>query len=62
MRNPRHAAAVPDHPRAVAVREDHLYAALAEFFGRRIFGPERAQIKTELATITTSTPARLRPP
>ena len=40
--NPRHAAAVPDHPRTVTIREDHLLNALAQFLDERIFGPERA--------------------
>ena len=48
MNNARHAAAVPDHPRTVTVREDHLLAALTQFFDERIFGPERARL---LATL-----------
>jgi hypothetical protein len=48
MTNARHAAAVPDHPRTVTVREDHLLAALTQFFDERIFGPERARLLREL--------------
>ncbi len=47
-RNPRHAAAAPDHPRTVTIREDHLYAALAQFFDEWIFGPERAALLADL--------------
>ncbi len=48
MTNARHAAAVPDHPTTVTVREDHLLAALTQFFDERIFGPERARLLQEL--------------
>jgi hypothetical protein len=40
--NPRHAAAAPDHPRTVRVREDDLLTVIREFFATRIFGPDRA--------------------
>src|SRR5215472_9694481 len=40
--NPRHAAARPDHPRTVKVREDHLIAVIAQFLDQRVFGPDRA--------------------
>jgi hypothetical protein len=40
--NPRHQAAVPDHPRTVRVREDDLLTVIREFFAARIFGPDRA--------------------
>ncbi|MGH3273743.1 MAG: recombinase family protein, partial [Streptosporangiaceae bacterium] len=42
--NPRHAAAAPDHPRHISVREDALLAAIRQFFAERIFGPERAAL------------------
>ena len=48
MNNARHAAAVPDHPRTVTIREDHLLAALTQFFDERIFGPERARLLASL--------------
>jgi site-specific DNA recombinase len=44
--NPRHAAAAPDHPRTVSVREDTLLTVVREFFATRIFGPERAALLT----------------
>jgi hypothetical protein len=42
--NPRHTAAVPDHPTHISVREDALLAAIRQFFAERIFGPERAAL------------------
>jgi site-specific DNA recombinase len=42
--NPRHAAACPDHPRTVRLREDHLLDVIRQFFAQRIFGPERAAL------------------
>ena len=39
--NPKHAAAHPDHPRTVTVREDLLVDLIRQFFARHIFGPER---------------------
>jgi hypothetical protein len=43
-RNPRHAAAYPDHP-AVTVREEPLLDVLTgEFFAERVFGPDRAAL------------------
>ena len=42
--NARHVAAVPDHPSHISVREDALLAAIRQFFGERIFGPERAAL------------------
>jgi hypothetical protein len=50
-KNPRHAAADPDHPN-VTVREDILMTILKdEFFGKRVFGPDRATLRTELGRI-----------
>jgi site-specific DNA recombinase len=40
--NPRHAAAAPDHPRTVRVREDDLLTVIREFFATHVFGPDRA--------------------
>jgi site-specific DNA recombinase len=40
-KNPRHAAAAPDHPTTVQVREDTLLNELDHFFATRIFGPDR---------------------
>jgi site-specific DNA recombinase len=40
--NPRHAAARPDHPRTVKVREDALLEVIAQFLDQRVFGPDRA--------------------
>ena len=48
MNNARHAAAVPDHPRTVTIREDHLLAAITQFLDERIFGPERARLLADL--------------
>jgi len=45
--NPRHTAAVPDHPRTVRVREDDLLTVIREFFATRIFGPDRAAMLAE---------------
>jgi hypothetical protein len=42
--NPRHAAAAPDHPRTVSVREDTLTEVIRQFFAQRILGPERAAL------------------
>ena len=42
--NPRHAAACPDHPRNLKIREDHLLEVISEFFAQRIFGPDRAAL------------------
>jgi site-specific DNA recombinase len=42
--NPRHAAARPDHPASVLVREDLMQACVAQFFDQRIFGPDRRQL------------------
>jgi len=41
-RNPRHAAAHPDHG-PVSLREDTILAALAQFFDTYLFGPDRAR-------------------
>jgi site-specific DNA recombinase len=49
--SPRHTAAHPGHPN-VAVREDHLAAAVAQFFTERVFGPDRAALQA--AHIPTS--------
>jgi hypothetical protein len=40
--DPRHAAARPDHPKTVKVREDHLMAVITRFLDERVFGPDRA--------------------
>ncbi len=42
--SPRQAAARPDHPATVLVREDALLAAITQFCDERIFGPERAAL------------------
>jgi site-specific DNA recombinase len=42
--NPRHAAACPDHPRNLKIREDHLLDVIRQFFAQRIFGPDRAEL------------------
>lgn len=56
--NPRHAAAVADHPQRIAVRQDALMTVITEFFDTRVFGPDRkamlaAQIPATAAAITT---------
>ena len=62
--NARHAAAAPDHPRHITVREDALLAAIRQFFAERIFGPERAALLANAipATAAQDAPARRRPP
>src|ERR1700691_1615014 len=42
--NPKHAAAHPDHPRTVTVREDTLISQIRDFFETRVFGPDRAAL------------------
>ena len=45
--NPRHAAAAPDHPHTVRVREDDLLTVIREFFALHIFGPDRTAMLAE---------------
>jgi site-specific DNA recombinase len=52
--SPGHAAAAPDHPRTVSVREDTLIEIIRQFYAERIFGPERAAL---LATQIPATAA-----
>lgn len=42
-KNPRHAAAQPDHGR-VYIREDTIVAAIRDFLATRVFGPGRAAL------------------
>ena len=44
VNNPRHAAACPDHPRTVTLREDHLANVVAQFIEERLTGPDRAAL------------------
>ena len=60
MTNARHAAAVPDHPRTVTIREDHLFAAVTQFLDERIFGPERARLLHDLLPATAAQDAARR--
>ena len=39
--SPPHAAAVPNHPKTVTLREDTAVTLVQEFFATRIFGPDR---------------------
>ena len=55
VNNPKHAAAHPDHPRTVTIREDTLAAQIREFFDTRVFGPARAAL---LATQIPATAAQ----
>jgi site-specific DNA recombinase len=41
LNNPRHAAARPDHPRTVTVREDDLMTVIRDGLNQRVFGPDR---------------------
>jgi hypothetical protein len=41
------AAAHPDHPRTVTVREDTLVGQIRDFFDTRVFGPDRAALLTD---------------
>jgi site-specific DNA recombinase len=45
--NPKHAAAYPDHPRTVTVRQDTLINQIRDFFDTRVFGPDRAALLEE---------------
>jgi hypothetical protein len=45
--NPKQAAAHPDHPRTVTVREDTLVGQIRDFLDTRVFGPERAALLTD---------------
>ena len=47
LANPRHQAAVPDHPRTVRVREDDLLTVIRQFFAAHVFGPDRAAMLAE---------------
>jgi hypothetical protein len=47
VNNPKHAAAHPDHPRTVTVREDILISQIRDFFDTRVFGPDRAALLAE---------------
>jgi site-specific DNA recombinase len=42
--NPARHRRPADHPRTVAVREEHLLEAIRQFYAERIFGPERAAL------------------
>jgi len=42
VNNPKHAAAHPDHPRTVTIREDTLISQIRDFLDTRVFGPSRA--------------------
>jgi len=47
VNNPKQAAAHPDHPRTVTVREDTLVGQIRDFFDTRVFGPKRAALLTD---------------
>jgi hypothetical protein len=42
--HPSHAAAYPEHPKRILVREDHLVPVICDFFATRIFSPDRAAL------------------
>jgi site-specific DNA recombinase len=44
--NPKHAAAHPDHPRTVTVREDVLVDIIRDGLARHMFGPDRHALLT----------------
>jgi hypothetical protein len=49
LASPRHAAAYPDHPRAVTVREDTLMQLIGGGLAERVFGPDRrALLETQI--------------
>ena len=52
--NPRHTAAVPDHPRTVRVREDDLLTVIRQFFAAHIFGADRAAMLAERLPATAA--------
>jgi site-specific DNA recombinase len=58
--NPRQAAAHPDHPRVISVREDHLLTAISEFFATRVFGPDRAALLAQTLPATAAEDAARR--
>jgi site-specific DNA recombinase len=62
VNNPKHAAAHPDHPRTVTIREDTLIAQIRDFFNTRVFGPDRATLLAEQipATAAQATEAHTR--
>ncbi len=41
LANPKHAAAYPDHPRTVTIREDTLIQLIRDGLAERVFGPDR---------------------
>jgi site-specific DNA recombinase len=43
-KNPRHAAAAPDHPRTVKAPETRLDQIVGLFFNEHVFGPRRAEL------------------
>jgi site-specific DNA recombinase len=45
--NPRHAAACPDHPRTVMVRQDTLTGLIRDFLDTHVLGPDRRALLTE---------------
>jgi site-specific DNA recombinase len=44
VNNPKHAAAHPDHPRTVTIRQDTLVSQIRDFLDTRVFGPDRAAL------------------
>ena len=52
--NPKHAAAHPDHPRTVTIRQDTLIALIRDFFDTRVFGPDRAALLAQQIPATAA--------
>ncbi|HEY7145575.1 MAG TPA: recombinase family protein [Streptosporangiaceae bacterium] len=44
VNNPRHAAAHPDHPRTITIRQDTLLAIIRDGLAQHVFGPDRAAL------------------
>jgi hypothetical protein len=58
--HPGKAAAYPDHPRTISVRQDLLVDLIRDFFTHRVFGPDRAALLAEQIPATTAQAAQQR--
>jgi hypothetical protein len=52
--NPRHAAAHPDHPRTVTIREDTLMTVIRDGLAARVFGPDRRTLLAQQIPATAA--------
>jgi hypothetical protein len=58
--NPSKAAAYPDHPRTISVRQDTLTGLIRDFFAHRVFGPDRRALLHQQIPATTAQAAEQR--